>query len=203
MKKKIILVGSGGHAISTINLIESNKQFKIVGIVDQAKKMKKLLGYPIIGTDKDLKKIFKAYTKYCCIGIGQIKSFRIRNSTFNRLKKIGYKFPIIISKNVIINESSQIGEGTTIFHNCVVNSKVLIGKNCIINSGAIIEHGSTIGDNCHISTGAIINGSVKIGKNSFVGSGAIIKNNTEIGNNVVIGMGKKIKKNIKSNSIIK
>ncbi len=203
MKKKIILVGSGGHATSTINLIESNDQFKIIGIVDKVKKIKKLLGYPIIGTDKDIKKIFKLYTKNCCIGIGQIKSHKIRTSAFNRLKKIGFKFPIIISKNVIINKSSQIGEGTTIFHNCIINSKVLIGKNCIINNGAIIEHDSIIGDNCHISTGAIINGSVKIGKNSFIGSGAIIKNNIEIGNNVVVGMGKKIKKNIKSNSVIK
>ena len=165
--------------------------------------MKKLLGYPIIGTDKDLKKIFRSYTKNCCIGVGQIKSHKIRTFTFNRLKKIGFKFPIIKSKNVIINKSSQIGEGTAIFHNCIINSKVLVGKNCIINNGAIIEHDSIIGDNCHISTGAIINGSVKIGKNSFIGSGAIIKNNTEIGNNVVIGMGKKIKKNIKSNTVIK
>lgn len=203
MKKKIILIGSGGHAVSTINLIESNKHFKIVGIVNQNRKIKNLMNYPIIGTDKDLKRIIRSYTKNCCIGIGQIKDYKIRTSVFDRLKKIGFILPTIISKNSDINKSTKIGEGTVIFHNCIINSNVSIGKNCIINNGVIIEHDSIIGDNCHISTGAIINGSVKIGKNSFIGSGAIVKNNTQIGNNVVIGMGKRIKKSIKSNSTIK
>ena len=32
--KKIILIGGGGHALSCIDVIESEKKFKIVGIVD-------------------------------------------------------------------------------------------------------------------------------------------------------------------------
>ena len=36
MKKKIILVGAGGHARSSINVIEnSNLNFKILGIVEK------------------------------------------------------------------------------------------------------------------------------------------------------------------------
>ena len=44
MKKKIILIGSGGHTASTINLIESNNQFKIIGIIDKYKRKKKIYG---------------------------------------------------------------------------------------------------------------------------------------------------------------
>ena len=57
--KKIILIGGGGHALSCIDVIESEKKFKIVGIVDgNLKKGKKILNYKVIGGDKDLKKIF-------------------------------------------------------------------------------------------------------------------------------------------------
>ena len=53
--KKIILIGSGGHAKSCVDVIEMEKKFKIVGFVD--KNSKKLLGYKKIGSDDDLKKL--------------------------------------------------------------------------------------------------------------------------------------------------
>ena len=203
MKKKIILIGSGGHMASTINLIESNNQFKIIGIIDKYKRKKKFMGYSIIGTDKDLISIFKRNIRNCCIGIGQLKDSKPRIDVFKKLKKIGFNIPKIISKSAVLHRTVKIGKGTTVFHNCIINSNAVIGENCIINTRAIIEHDTIIGNNCHISTGAIVNGSVKIGDNTFVGSGAIIRNNVIIGKNVVIGMGQKIKKNVKSNSTIK
>ncbi len=203
MKKKIILIGTGGHLISTINLIESLNIYKIVGLVSNSKLKKKILGYSIIGEDKDLPKIFKNVANNCCIAIGQIKDSQPRNKIFKKLKKIGFNLPSLISRSVYIDKSIKIGEGSIIFHNSILNSNVSIGNNCIINSGAIIEHDTTISENCHISTGVIINGSVFIGKNTFIGSGTIIKQNLKIGNNCVIGMGEKIKRNVKNNCLIK
>jgi len=40
MKKKIILIGAGGHSTSCIDVIEKTKKFIIVGLVD--KKIKNL-----------------------------------------------------------------------------------------------------------------------------------------------------------------
>ena len=66
--KKIILIGSGGHAKSCVDVIEMEKKFKIIGFVD--KNSKELLGYKKIGSDDDLKKLLKI-TKYAHIGIGK------------------------------------------------------------------------------------------------------------------------------------
>ena len=58
--KKIILIGGGGHCKSVIDVIEQQNKFKIVGIVDKPKfKVSKVLGYPVIGTDSDLKSLAK------------------------------------------------------------------------------------------------------------------------------------------------
>ena len=35
MKKKIIIIGGGGHAHSCIDTIEQSNKFKIIGIVDK------------------------------------------------------------------------------------------------------------------------------------------------------------------------
>ena len=39
-KKKLLIIGSGGHAKSCINVIESIKGVKIIGIIDNTKKRK-------------------------------------------------------------------------------------------------------------------------------------------------------------------
>ncbi len=201
--KKIIIIGSGGHLVSTINLIKSTGEFKIIGLIDLIKSNKKVLGYSIIGTEKDLPKFIKSGIKYCSIGIGQIKNPNPRIRIFKLLKKLGFKVPSIISKYSNCSSESKIGEGTNIFSNTFINSNVVIGKNCIINTGSIIEHDVIISENCHISTGTILNGTVTVGKNTFIGSGTIIKNNIKIGDDCIIGMGKVIKKNISNKKIIK
>ena len=45
MKKKILIVGAGGHAKSVIDVIESTKKYQIIGLIDndRKKKIKKFL----------------------------------------------------------------------------------------------------------------------------------------------------------------
>ena len=192
---KIILVGAGGHAKSCIDVIETVKNFKIVGLIDNNFNKKKVLNYPIIGSDKNLKQFKKKY-KYAHISIGQIKSPEVRKNMYHNLISLGYKLPFIKSKYAYVSQNSSIGMGTIVMHGVIINANVTIGKNCIINSKSLIEHDVKIGNLCHISTGAIIKGGVKIGDGTFIGSGSIIKEEIKIGNNCLIGAGCTIKKNI-------
>ena len=183
-KKPLILIGSGGHAKACIDIVENEGKFYIYGIVDDKVKGS-LLGYPIIGKDKDLKKYFKK-VKHLLIGVGQIRDNKTRFRLYKMGKNLGYKFPVIVSKRSHVSKNSQIQEGTIIFHDVIVNSAAKIGKNCIINNKCLVEHDVFIGDHCHISTGSILNGSVKIGNNSFVGSGTLISNSKLLPSNSFI-----------------
>ena len=55
MKKKIILIGAGGHCKACIDVIELENKFKIVGLIDKKKNF--INHYKTIGSDKALKKI--------------------------------------------------------------------------------------------------------------------------------------------------
>ena len=202
--KKIILLGSGGHSKSCVDVIKLNKEYSIAGFVveNNRQKIKNEHDYPIIGEDDDLEKLRKKY-EYALVTVGQIKSAKTRYVLFNKLKKLKYKLPIIISPRSYVSKESKIKEGTIIMHDVLINSKVHIGKNCIINNKSLIEHDSIIGDHCHIATSVVVNGNVKVGFKSFIGSGSILNNSITVGNNCIIGSGQIIKKNIKSNSLIK
>ena len=93
--KKIILIGAGGHCKSCIDVIEIQKKFKILGLVDNKKKFF-MINYKIIGEDKELKK-FSKKAQYALITTGQIKNSKIRESLFNKTLNNGFKFPTIIS----------------------------------------------------------------------------------------------------------
>ena len=199
--KKIILIGGGGHCRSCIDVIEKEKKFKVLGIVDNKKNIL-IKKYKLIGSDKDLDKISKKI-KNAIITIGHIKNSDLRERLYKKLIKLKFNLPLVISPLAYVSKNALVGAGTIIMHRALININAKIGKNCIINTGAIIEHDVVIGDNCHISTGSIINGGVTIEKNSFIGSNAVVKQNIKIGKNSFVNANLFINKKLHKNSVIK
>jgi len=186
-KKQILLIGGGGHCHSVIDVIEQEDIYQIVGILDANKSIGEMvLGYEIIGSDKDLEKFFKEYA-YAFIAIGHIRSNTSRVELFHKLKSIGYEIPTIVSPLAYLSRHATIHEGSIIMHHALVNANAVISENCIINTKALIEHDAIIEEHVHISTGAIINGGVRVKKNSFIGSNATVKEGVEVDDFVKAG----------------
>lgn len=175
--RNLIIFGSGGHAISCLDVIDSTKKYKVKGYISdtESKTLSKKIRW--LGNDEYIKKIKK--TDCAIIGFANIgkKNLNSRIRIYNKLKKKGCKLPVIKSINSYISKNTKIDEGTIIMHGVVINANVKIGKNCIINTKSLIEHDTIIGDHCHISTGVIINGNCKILNKTFLGSGSIMLNN--------------------------
>lgn len=200
-KEKIILVGGGGHCRSCIDVIETEKRFKIAGILDIPEKVgKSVLKYRIIGADEDIPELVKQYSNFI-ITLGQIKSAKIRIRIFDILNGLGANLPVIISPKTHISSYSSIGKGSIVMHDVILNANAVVGDNCIINNKALIEHDAVIGSNTHISTGAIINGDCFVGNNCFIGSGVTLANSISITDNVVVGAGSYVGKDIEESGV--
>ena len=200
---KILLIGAGGHARSCIDVLEEENQFEIAGLIEKGESISnESLGYPIIGTDDDLKVLRQQY-KNALITVGQIKSPKIRIKLYQLLKELDFTLPVIVSSQAYVSKYAQIGEGTIIMHGVILNANAKIGNNCIINNRALIEHDAVIGDHCHIATGGIINGEVFVGNETFIGSGAITKQCISIGNNCIVSAGIVLKSDVEPNQLIK
>jgi sugar O-acyltransferase (sialic acid O-acetyltransferase NeuD family) len=196
MKKKIILIGAGGHAKSCIDIINAEGKYEIIGLVDNKKKKNsKIFNYKVLGNDKILEQI-RTKVKFAFLAVGQIKTHELRKKLYLKAINLGFEFPKIISPSSIISPFSKIGKGCLIAHGVKINSNAKIGINSIINTNAIIEHDVLVGDFCHVSTSSTVNGNVEIGNNSFIGSGSILKNSIKIKNGTILPMGSIVKKNI-------
>ena len=75
--EKLIVIGSGGHAASCIDVIDPQKSIKLLDCYVIEKIGEKAQGYKIIGRLKDLKNS-KKKSKNIFIAIGQISSPKIR-----------------------------------------------------------------------------------------------------------------------------
>ena len=191
--KDIILIGGGGHCKAVIDVIEQEGRFKIIGIVDKQELLGKIvLGYPTIGNDSDLKRLVNQ-CKSVIITIGQISSPSKRISLFNKVLKLGFTLPSVVSPRAYVSQHANIGKGSVIMHDDIINAGAVIGDNCIINTKSVVEHDSTIGNHCHISTNVVINGGVVVGKGSFIGSGVVTKEYIQINDNFFAKAGSVLK----------
>ena len=201
--QKIVLLGAGGHAHACIDVIEQCKKYNIAGLIGKKEQMmSEVLGYPLLGTDKELKKISKKI-KNAIISVGQIKTPKTRINLYKKAIEAGFKLPIVKSPYAYVSPLAKIGEGTIIMHGAIVNTNAVIGKNCILNTRCIIEHDAVVDDHCHVSTGAILNGKVFLGRGSFVGSGSVIKEEVKIGSYCVISANTFLRKNLTAGTIYK
>ena len=194
-KKNLIIIGSGGHTEACIELINSTKKYNIKEIVGTKKDIKKIIlkKFRIKYSDNDLYYLSKKFNN-ALISVGQIKDHTVRLKIYNKLKKLHFKLPKIISPFAVISKTSSIGEGTVIMPSVVIGANVKIGKNCIINTRSVIEHGSIVNDNTHVATSVTINGGVKIGANCFIGSNSTLAQTVRIKNNSFIKMCSRITK---------
>lgn len=197
--KKIVLIGAGGHCKVIIDIIKSANEYQIVGITDKSAKGN-LLNIPIIGDDSVLQNIYDNGTKYAFIGLGALGNINVRNIICDKLRKIGFKLPVLIHRNSIVSPYVKIGDGTCVMAGTVINAGTHISENCIINTGSIIEHDCKIGHNTHVSPNSSIAGTVTVGFNTHIGIGSSIIQGKIIGNNVTIGAGAVVINDIPDNS---
>ncbi len=202
-KKALLLIGGGGHCTSCIDVIEQMGEYDIIGIVDTADKVgMKLMGYPFIGTDADLKNLIQKY-KNAFVTVGQLHTNTLRKSLIQKILEYDAHIPTLVSPRAYIARSASIGRGSIIMHDAIVNAQAKIGDYCILNSKSLVEHDGDIGSYSHIATGAILNGAVQLGSDCFVGSNATVIQSIKIGANCTVGAGVTIKQNIPDNSLIK
>lgn len=198
-EKNLILIGGGGHCKSVIDVAES-AGYRINGILDMPANVgKRVLGYPIVGTDDQISEF--AEENVFIVTVGHIKDASVRIKLHEKLQKTGGKLATLIASTSHVSKHAVIGKGSVVMHKAVVNADAVIGEGCIINTFANIEHDTIIGDFCHISTGAMVNGNCIVGNGTFLGSQAVMVNGIEITSGCVIAAGAMVRKNITQKGI--
>lgn len=185
----VVIVGFGGHALSVVDSMKRTGQFNIIGYTDR-KQTQYEVQFSYLGTDDVLESLYKdACVKCAILGIGYMGKGTIRQEIYEKLKMIGYEFPVIIDPSAIVSESAVVEEGCFVGKYSIINANAHVGKMCIINTGATVEHECKVGDFSHVAVGATLCGQVNVGKACLIGANATVIQCRKIQDNEIVPAG--------------
>ncbi len=194
LKKKILLIGGGGHCHSVLDSILALCIYDEIGIIDKIDCS--FLGVPVVGKDDDVSRLMLEGWTDAFITVGSVGDTSLRRKLYKMVKSIGLNIPTIVDPTSVVARGTQLAEGVYVGKRAVINTGSIIETCAIINTGAVIEHDCIIGEFSHISPGTIICGQVNIGNDSHVGAGAVVRQQINIGDNVLIGAGSVVVKDV-------
>lgn len=200
--KKIVVIGTGGHAKVIVDIIEKESIYEIVGFIDNRLDVgTKILNYKVVGKEEDLKLLSQKKSIYG--GVIAIGDNSIRAKIESSIKSFFPTFNYIkcIHPQSTIARDVCIGLGSVVMAGVIINTSSEIGNHCILNTNSSLDHDNSMMDFSSIAPNAVTGGNVKIGKFSVVGIGATILHGISIGSNSIVGGGSLVLKDIKPNSL--
>jgi sugar O-acyltransferase (sialic acid O-acetyltransferase NeuD family) len=198
--KNIVIIGGGNQAHYTIDIIEREGKYNIVGIIDSIHEVgSDRFGYKILGRQEDIVEIINQHQIQG--GLITIGDNWIRHIVSDQILKLlpNFEFVNAIHPSVIIGNNVKLGVGITAMAGVIFNPKSSIGNFTFFATGAQIEHDCIISDFASISAGSVTGGYVKLGKFSAITLGATIFDRVEIGENTVVGAGSLVTKSLPDN----
>lgn len=198
--KNIVLIGGGNQAHYTIDIIEKEGKYNIIGIIDSIHEIDSdRFGYKILGRQENISQLIKKYNiEGGVISIGDNWG---RYHVYNQILELAptFKFVNAIHPSVVIGNNVKLGVGIVAMAGCIFNPKSQIGDFTFFATGAQIEHDCQIGDFASISAGSVTGGYVKLGKFSAITLGVTVVDRLEIGENTIVGSGSLVTKSLPDN----
>ena len=201
--KNIVLIGGGNQAHYTIDIINKERKYNIVGIIDSIHNVgSDRFGYKVLGRQEDIIKLKEQYNIEG--GIISIGDNWARYYVSSQIKKEipDFKFVNAIHPSVVIGDNVELGEGIVMMAGCIINPKSKIGDFTFFATGAQVDHDCDIKNYSSISAGSITGGYVTLGEFSAITLGVTVVDRLKIGKNTVIGAGSLVIKDLPDNVLV-
>lgn len=188
--KDVLIFGASGHALVAIETLERQGAYRIVGLVDpNADVGSTVLGYPVLGRDKDVADIAKksgAAGAILAIGDNGVRQ-RVSEKVASLCPSL--EFVSVVDPSATVSPSAELGAGVLVMAGAVINAGAKIGAHVVVNSSAVVEHECVVGDYAHIAPQAALGGNVRMGKGVLVGLGANVAPGRALGAGAILGTG--------------
>lgn len=199
-KKKIVLLGAGGHCRVVIEACRANG-FDIVGVLDAGVPVgSQIMGVKVLGDDSLAPELLKSGVGYMAVSI--VGNLELRTRLLSTYADMGFEFPSIVYKPTHLSEYATISDvGVVALPGSIVNAEAVIGSHATLNTNCLVEHQATVGCNAHIAPRATLLGFSSVGNRTMVGGGAIILPSVKVGDDCIIGAGSVVLHDVPSGSV--
>lgn len=181
-RKKILIMGFGGHARSVADVALACGYEDLLFVDANARPDENFLGYPVLRDIKVLDDSWRLAFAASGDGLQRLKQCEL-------IDDLGMSLVSLVSPLASIGVGSDIAPGCFVGHHAHIGPLAKIGRGCIVNTGAVAEHESCVGDFSHVSVNSAIAGRSDLGSFSLLGAGATIIDGISTVDHVVVGAG--------------
>lgn len=189
MKRRLVLVGAGGHGRVVADLIRLGGHYKLIGAIDPDRAAPARAGLRWLGTDAALPGLRKKGASRAAVGVGSIGNTARRAALRRRLQALGFELPALAHPSAIVSPDAVLGPGCQVMAGAILNPGVRAGAGVVINTGAVVEHDCRLADDSFIAPRAVLGGDVILEEGAFVGIGATIRQGVRVGKGALVGAG--------------
>lgn len=195
LMKSAIILGAGGHSRVVISLLAASYDVEIIGILDLKDHVpgERIMTVPVIGSIHALEEWQRRDHISVYLAIGDNAT---RRDWFDKIKKMGFTLPNLVSRAAIVDPYARMGEGNIVCSRAFIGPGAVLGDNNLINTGAIVEHEVHVGSHCHLGPSSTVSGRTSIGNDTFVGVGATIIDRVHIAAETTVGAGATVVRSI-------
>lgn len=216
--KRLLIVGTGGHARVVYDLAQEIGFYDEIAFLDDYALVKDALteemhvavarmadsqvadaktvdshamNPPVLGNHDYALRHKDRYDVFVAIGKASARS-----ALCEMFRAAGVSLVTLIHPDATVAEDVTLGMGTIVMAGAVVQSGAQVGNGVIINTGASVDHGCVIGDYSHVAVGAHIAGNVRIAQEVWIGAGSVVNQELSICAHVTVGSGAVVVRNI-------
>ena len=199
MPTPLILIGAGGFARETIELVRAiNREaptWELVGLLDDNPELggQELLGVPVLGLCSAVAEYPEAAFA-ACVASPQDPLRRLR--LIARLGLPLERYATLVHPRATIAGSATLGPGSIVQANCVLTADIHIGWHVAMMPAVVLTHDDTVEDGVTFAAGVRVASGVTIEAGAYIGAGALLREHVSVGAGALVGMGSVVTKPI-------
>jgi sugar O-acyltransferase (sialic acid O-acetyltransferase NeuD family) len=190
MAQRLVIVGAGGHARDTFDVVEAAAErqpdsWDLLGFVSEVADdhgrayhgSRVLGGFEWFAGRRDVAVV---------IAIGDPE---VRARLVARAEQLGLPFATLVHPAAVVSRHARVGPGCIVSAGVMVTSSASIGAHVILNLGCTVAHDAVVADCCTLAPGVHVNGHARLGSGCDLGAGAVVLPKVAIGAGSVVGAG--------------
>ncbi len=185
MARSLIVVGSGGHALSLTSLA-MDLDYEITAYFSETSQLKSIYGVTVT---RDYSWLLEQSSVEIAVAIGdnyvrERVVYQIRQKA--AVMNVEIRFPKLIHPTVSLGRMASVGEGTVVFPGSNVGAHSVVDSFCILNHHTSIDHESNLKEFTSCAPGVVMGGKVTINERSAILIGASLAHQVTVGTDTVL-----------------
>jgi sugar O-acyltransferase (sialic acid O-acetyltransferase NeuD family) len=195
--RPLVLVGAGGFARETVQLVRSHPEvgprgvtYQVVGFLDDDPHRHGTWvdGTPVLGpTEEAGDHVAKGAAVLVCVGNPRAPGARRR--LVDRLDLPDEAFATVVHPLASVSGDSSVGVGSVLHAGVVLTAAVQVGRHVAVMPHVVLTHDDLVADAATFGAGVRLAGGVGVGEAAYLGSGALVREGRRVGAGAVLGMG--------------